>query len=197
MNLRAVAPLSAEDVSTNSSDLLIFSLGGGVLSVREIQVLVNSTIRLTPPFTVTASVEPLDLHTTISGRLSYEKMSFTSAWRVGQVLEQYLEYFDPPPANSSEILFDMITTQSFTIPASLVMECVVIQEYFATRIASSRHTLHVSVTVPVSVVSLNSLLLEVLKSVIFIKMILDTIVLSSVSQQYIPHRDASRNNSKS
>ena len=197
MNLQAVTPLSAEDVSPNSSNLLIFSLGGGVLSVREIQVLVNFTIRLTPPFTVMSSVEPVDMNTTISGRLSYEKMSFTSVWRVLQFLEQHREHFDPPPANSSEILFDMITTQSFTIPGSLVMECVVIQDYFATRIASSSHTLHVSVTIPVSVVSLNSLLLEVLKSVIFKKTILDTIVLSSVSQQYIPHQNAARNNSNS
>jgi len=121
-------------------------------------------------------------------------MSFTSAWRVLQVLEQHRQYFDPPPANSSEILFDMITTQSFTIPGSLIMEYVVMQEYFATRIASSSHTLrhHASFCV----VFLNLLLLEVLKSVIFKKTVLDTIVLSSVSQQYIPNRDASQTSEK-
>ena len=191
MNLRALAPLSAVDNTTNRSDLLVFSLGGGVLSSREIQVLVNSTIRFTPPFTVTSSAEPLDMNTTISGRLSYENMSFATAWRVKQVLHQYQEYLDPPPANSSEILFEMITMQSFTIPASLVMECGVVQESFAARIVSSSYTLRVSVTIPVSVVSLNPLLLEVLKSVIFKKTILDTIVLSSVSQQPVQNASTS------
>jgi len=177
MSLRQDAVQQTDDAVDNC---IIFSLVGAIISTSDVIQLTNTTIWLTTSqFAETDSVRVLGLTSSITGRLFFNALSVSDARRLYAHVAVYKVYYD-----AKGLIFNAITTQRFIIPGNRMQEGVAVQENIQSQpgITTSSYTLRVMIIIPVEANMLNTLLVEVLKTVIFKKMNIDAVRLVSISK---------------
>ena len=162
-------------------DSVIFSLTGGILTDINTRKLLNTTVWIsTSRFANATSIGISQFSASISGEFSCDLFSAAKAQQLRAHLETHQQYYLPLEGPT---MYATIT-QSFLIPSNLRSAGILAQQGIMQEwIAASNYVFRVSVRIPVEVNRLNALLMQVLKTVIFTKDIVDSVQLVSLSSQ--------------
>jgi len=166
----------------NSQDArsVIFSLTGAVISASEVVKMLDTVVFLSSGTNASSSSTVSVLSNSISGTLFFDALSVAEAKTLCVHVEAYRAYYLPADGP----LFNAIITQNFVIPNNLFAEGVSAQNYLRSLwVDDSTYMFRVTVRIPIEVSMMNSLLVEVLKTVIFTKATVGSVQLASLSGQ--------------